>query len=224
LEESVEKQLYTRNALTGGMMILAFVLIWLPSPCAENLRMASEWIDQQHSAILAGLIAVIVSTPFIGFIIGTIVMALRYAFLGHPYGSDEVRVKFKQIVREKIRDGRYSAIGELIENMEPDDVFVFFFYSNAPLEIIEWARRRRTTQYLGYFWTASILIGATLAFVLDPQLPISKLLSAAGLSIFCVVALLMSGRAKKEAEEVEHLWYETFLDQRLLEWFPAKSE
>ena len=206
--------MYTRKALTGAMMMLAFVATWLPSSCDNNWANALEWIKNNDSTAITGLVAAVLGSPFIGFIIGTSVQGVWYLFWGQPY--KKVTRKFKQELLEAMAQRGESKVRDHITKMGPLHLFCFFFYSFAPKELVDWSRRRRTAEVLAYNWSPAIIFGILLGLRFggwdNVKLPFILLL--------CLILFLtwvVSCKAKKEANEAERLWCKRFIEGGLVE-------
>jgi hypothetical protein len=219
----METQLYTRNSLTGAILMLAFVLLWLPSHCSYNLTMNINCKNKNNSTAVVALITAVLSTPFIGFIIGTLVQGLWYLVFGQPY-NDEARKKFKEDVIERLSKKEGNEDKDLICNMSAPDVFNFFYYRFAPSELIEWSRRRRTAELLGYNWTAAIIVGVVIGLAINGKWYNGKLLAIICLCLIVFFSLLVSQKAKNEANRVEQLWSKNFLNKDFSEQFLAGLE
>jgi hypothetical protein len=169
------------------------------------------------------LVAAIVSTPFLGFIIGSLVQYLWYFCFGQSQFNRPGRELRKKMIMEicRIED---SNIRNQIRHMSPLEVFCFFYYDVAHKELIDWSRRRRTAEMLGYNWTLAIIGGAILGWRVDGAWYIGKWQSILFLFWIIFHAIRVSNKARTEADKAEILWVNNLIDKEPLRPFLSKSD
>ena len=148
-----------RNGISGGILLLLFIVGLQIADGCELLRLYQFWEPLQGSSAI-----LIAATPILGILLQGIYLLFLYR-IGHMF-SDDARF----LVAERFRsiEEEHSAWPERFKRplhfYYDDSIFVAFYHSHAPSHLIEWARRRRSYHYLG--WTASIgaLVGLTLGF------------------------------------------------------------
>jgi len=207
----METGLLSRTSMTGWMAFLAFAAAYLPGH--DLARLGQALFGRGFEVIAVALLSV-VSAPFFGWLIGTLAIAGLYLFCGHPYRG-EARKEAKQALLT--RHAPTSPEKDIISAMQPDDVFSYLFNSCGPRDLRNWCRRRRSTQFIGYNWTAATVVGVVVGLVgdwrtLGPHLP-AKLPWIVGILLVCSATLWVGMIAARECERVELLWLRRFLRQ-----------
>ena len=214
-----------RNGISGGIF-LALVLagIWVVSPNDAAALLAK--LKDAQSLVVA---AVAAATPVIGICLQCLVLFYRYSRQG--MFTDDAR----RLVAERFREAVNSdenwrrSFGAMLDadSKVHDRVFVSIYHRTAPLHLIEWARRRRSYNYLGETCALAALIGF-LVGLLTPAITQAEIWKITAVrfvvvadvcAIWIAAAFWLAHKMKQDADRMELAWaiYEmaTDLGQRM---------
>lgn len=171
----MERELLTRNFMTGWVFIAAFLSAWLPTQ-GLTIKQASDCFAK--SSALVPLIVAVLGSPIIGYVISSFVLVYMYVRFGHPYNFYS-RVMAESLVKDKYPQLCDSSGATVCPGRH---ILAYLAYSRGPNELAEWGRRQHTTRFIGYNWTIASVLGLVLGSTLAPWC----------LLLF-IIALLVSG-------------------------------
>lgn len=214
--------------MTGWMLFVAILAAYIPGHDLSQLQHALRLDGVSSSAAivvpLGTLIIGMISAPFIGFSIGGMAIGLLYLFAGHPYNS-EGRRRLKSALLERRMLARDTK--KVLTSAGADECFVYFYYGYCPSSVIEWSRRRRTSQFLGYNWLLAAIIGTLFGLLTDwwsgSCAWTQKIPWIGGVFLVVLFAFYISLKAGSEAENIERIWIEEFLRHPPDEFKPRQS-
>lgn len=199
-----------QNTLSGLVFLFfAWCGIWIVNDQAASF-LKTPFLTHWQSLVL------VLFSPFLGSIIQGVWTFFAYVVRRqHPY-KDEAR----SLIGEKIRvalENTKSLSKEVKDNLSsaPDDsLFVWYYYSGATEQLIEWARRRRDFQHIGENWSTATLSGFLIGLIIGAILYFDFAYSGVFLkSLFFVIAVFwmlglitMRRMMKKDADAMEMVW------------------
>jgi hypothetical protein len=208
----VEQQFYTRNAMTGWVLVLGFLVVYVPlNPGILTLPQQCSTSGIGAEALLAVLIAV-VGAPFIGSVVGAwgrLYADLRYGhtyhgesrtwLLGHIANTTPVALPPSDLMPPEGRE---------------DDLFALLFYARAPKEVAEFTRRHHTARFLGENWLTAYVTGLILGPLVhgfqrlaDARPWWATVLTALLFLLFVPLPQFVVGKlAERDVECAERLW------------------
>lgn len=200
-----------RNGIAGGIFLALLVVgIWVES--SDDAAALISGLKDEQSLVVATIAA---ATPVIGICLQSLLLLYRYS--RRQVFTDTARRLVADRLRDAIRSDEvwsreYSHL--LNDDSLDDRLFVSLYHRKAPQHLIEWARRRRSYDYLG--WTC--FLGAVLGLLAgyaggllwrysawhSPVLRIVVVLAA--VSCWSWAALHLAVRMKRDADEMELAW------------------
>jgi hypothetical protein len=204
----MERYLYTRTSMTGWMFFLAFLAAFLPGHCIPN--MLRGWPEGGLGMVAAVAVAAL-GAPFVGFIVGGIMNRFLMWTRWHASFEDSrVEIRAGIMAADWLADNEHAALMA----MSDDDAFEYFWCRYGPSRLIDWVRRRRAVEFIGWDWCLAALIGVGLGWVADCPGPVTwPKVGLSVLSLGIAVVMFINGRAaKREAENAELLWVRRFLN------------
>lgn len=199
-----------RHAIVGAIFLLFGWIGWW-SFDAEG---AGLFLDRQIEMGASAALSAFVSSPVIGITIqGIHVLAL--SLRGGPFNDDARKLVAKE-VRKSLRRCREGDEGlepeqwDLLASAPDDSLFVWLYHRSAPVDLIEWARRRRSYYYLGM----NLVIAAGGGFILGRLAPgivaldheTKEFLILGTGVLWCIGAVLAALMMRKDVERMELLW------------------
>ena len=167
--------------------------------------------------------ATLLVSPLIGLTVQAIALAFLY-FRSHPYPGDArelVAGRVKEAISLSATASRETK--EVITGAPSDALFVWYYYTQAPGQLIEWARRRRDGQHLGENLITASLLGIALGIAtglmglakISPPIGHAWLvfLLLAGVVVWVFALLFLRRKMRNDAEAMELLWAYAALDE-----------
>ncbi|MBI2843646.1 MAG: hypothetical protein HYX78_09630 [Armatimonadetes bacterium] len=180
----MERELFTRNFMTGWLLVAGFLASWLPRQDVFSWTDAQDFIQGKGFDLgaIATLAVAILGTPILGYAVSALVIAYLYVRKGDPYLN---------VSRNKARDVVGKMLPELRRKQdEPESsncgVFSYLINTLGPESLIEWGRRRHTARFVGYNWATATVMGLVLGATLSHWKSVQ-----AGWSVLAFGALLI---------------------------------
>ena len=199
-----------RNGIAGGIFLALFVVgVWVERPDDAASLLGS--MAQIQSVVVA---AVAAATPVIGICLQSLLLLIRYA--RQDVFTDEARRIVANRLRAAVKaDTEWNRqYGQLLKSELDDRLFVSLYHRKAPQHLIEWARRRRSYDYLG--WTS--VLGAVLGCISGWASGIAwhypfwhdtatrYVIAVAALACWTLAALYLARRMRRDADTMELAW------------------
>lgn len=208
-----------RHAIVGAIFLLfGWIGWWVFDPLdAWNFLMAQ--VAKGTSAALTAA----VSSPIFGITIQGVhilwVHRKRGAFFddeGRKLFAAKMKVVFRACrAKTKLPD----AVWQRLTDAPADSLFVWLYHRSAPVDLIEWARRRRSYYYLGINLYVAALSGfatGAAATVVEyiPRSAQAVLVFIAA-SAWCYGARAAARMMRRDVDRMELLWVAARVDRRL---------
>ena len=158
----MEEQVYTRNAVTGWAVVIAFGLVLAAIYGVPGWNDIGKLLEHYNIAAIAGAAIALVGTPILGLAVGAWVRVVMRWVLGSPYPgkSREELVNYLEQDRATLaRPPEYL----MPPKGQRDRLFALLLYARAADPFTAFCRRQHTGRFLGYNCAAGWLIGAALA-------------------------------------------------------------
>lgn len=81
----MERELYTRNFMTGWILMAGFLISWLPNQNIYTWEQIKFFLEYSHLGTIAAVIAAFLGTPIIGYMVSSIVIFYLYMRKGDAY-------------------------------------------------------------------------------------------------------------------------------------------
>jgi hypothetical protein len=167
---------------------------------------------------ISSLFTLVVTAPVIGITIQGVLIAFLHLF--KLSFNDRARTKVykfvKNILRKKneldIPEDKAEKILNHIKRMPPDAVFVLLYHTSAPVNLIEWARRRRSYGYLGWNWAIAAFSGIFIGFIIKfmivdpPDMDYIRPLILLSTLFWIGGAIWLSKKMKLDVDSMEFVW------------------
>ena len=194
-----------------GIVLVLFFLLGLSLSNYYALYKLFNFIKTNYRFVFA-----ILSFPFLGLLIQLVNFAVQYLIFVHPY-RDEARILLAKVLREHLLKAAHilsEDAKKAIEMIPDDSLFVLLYYTRAPSHLIEWARRRRTIQYLGINYAITVVIGVTVGIISGVLLKLSvfnnietRIGTCLIIGIFFIgLSIFIGLKAKRDADLMELAW------------------
>jgi hypothetical protein len=200
-----------RHAMVGAIFLLFAWIGWW----SYDAHGAGTFLDRQIALGASAALSAIVSSPVIGITIqGIHFFALNLR--GGPFNDEarklvagQIRDSFRRCLRAggaPLQPEQWKRLAEA-----PDDAFfVWLYHRSAPVDLIEWARRRRSYYYLGM----NLVIAAILGFPLGRLAPgivsldheTKEFLVLGTGAVWCAGAIWAALKMRQDVEGMELLW------------------
>ncbi|MBP0446383.1 hypothetical protein J8J14_16535 [Roseomonas sp. SSH11] len=199
-----------RNGIAGGIFLaLAFAGMWATSP-DDAARVFGALTDVQ--SLVVALVAA--ATPVIGICLQSLVLIFRYT--RRDMFTDDARRLVARRFREAIHsDANWrSTFGDLLDSGVDDRVFVSIYHRTAPQHLIEWARRRRSYNYLGETCACAVVIGFTIGLFIPDLINAGIWGSERARILFVIIpgviwtiaSLWLARKMRQDADRMELAW------------------
>lgn len=210
----METQFYTRNAMTGWIFLIAFVLVFVGWPCYPSWSDAWSFLSNGQAGVALALLVAVLGSLVLGCGIGAWVRVLIRALYGHVYHGPS---------RESLLDGLNH--GPNPRGLQPppecllpprnklDNLFALLFYTHAPEPLTLFCRRQHTGRFLGANCAWACVFGMVFAAAAQVVRSCHEndvcLTLGAGLGFLILVVLpqLLNGLCShRDVERTERLW------------------
>lgn len=206
-----------RHAIVGAVfLIFAWLGWWLVADKIAWAFFTKEIATEGFAAISALVLA-----PLIGITIqGSHVVMLKWKH-GEIF-NDHARLLLKGVMKNVLID--CSSSTEVLSPQDwkrlldapADSLFVWLYHRSAPVDLIEWARRRRSYYYLGINLVIAVLFGTATGLFIAKAPPWIELIAAslAGI-LWCAGAISAALAMRDDVERMELLWIAARVDPTL---------
>lgn len=200
-----------RHALSGAILVL-FVMFgwWVVDPVG---------LVALRGALVEDLSATVTVALALFPVIGVTLQGVRLFILSHgDHGlfRDRARSVVAEAMRRAFADIEPGELPldaheqALLDSAPDDSFFVWLYHREAPNDLIEWARRRRSYYYLGINWGMGGLAGFVLGTLAPDFLRLPHPAQAIVMAVAAVVwgagALWAGRRMRTDVDSMEYLW------------------
>jgi hypothetical protein len=200
-----------RHAIVGAIFLLFAWIGWW----SFDADGADRFLDRQIALGASAALSAFVSSPVIGITIQGVHIFILSLF-GGPFNDDarklvasEVRKSFTECLKQAA-PGLEHDQWERLKKAPDDALFVWLYHRSAPVDLIEWARRRRSYYYLGM----NLVIAAAVGFGLGRLAPgivglgheTKEFLVIGSGVLWCVGAIWAALMMRRDVESMELLW------------------
>jgi hypothetical protein len=209
-----------RHAIVGAIFLLFGWIGWWIVDSVDAWAFLYKQIDGGTSAALSAA----VTSP----IIGITIQGMRILWIHRRRGgvfTDDGRKVVAEKMREIFKTCRQGPtvlsveVWDTLTEASDDSLFVWLYHRSAPVDLIEWARRRRSYHYLGVnlvYASAGGLVAGGLAPLFDRLPPIWE--GAVILIIalaWCAGAWFAAELMRRDVDRMELLWAAARVDREL---------
>jgi hypothetical protein len=216
-----------RHAIVGAIFLLfGWTGWWIVDATHAWAHRGQVEAPMALSAILSPAAAALwaISAPIIGISIQGVRLLWDHRRWGGVFTDDG-----RKVVAEKMRDifrccrkGRTMLspeVWDLLIDAPDDSLFVWLYHRSAPVDLIEWARRRRSYHYLGVnlvFASGGGLIAGALARVFADFSPVVEALLLLFVAlVWCKGAWSAADLMRRDVDRMELLWAAARVDPEL---------
>ena len=209
-----------RHAIVGAIFLLFGWVGWWVFDPADAWVFLQGQIEGGASAALSAAI----SSPVIGITIQGVRILWIHSWRGAVFSDDGRKVvaeKMREIFRQCRRDDSPlpARVWEKLAAAPDDSLFVWLYHRSAPVDLIEWARRRRSYHYLGVnlvYASVGGLIAGSLAPLFEgvPSHGEAALVLLVAFA-WCVGAWAAARMMRHDVDRMELLWAAARVDPEL---------
>ncbi len=216
----MESQFYTRNAMTGWVVLIAFGIVYVGWPGGLCWAQLWELVAGDRLAVFVSALVALLGSLVLGSGTAAWVRLWMRLWRGHPYwGTSRVRLR-DGLLNDQLRPFDVPKLplewGSTRRWLDP--LFAYMLYTYAEESFTSFARRQHTGRFLGANWLGGTITGGSvgaLAHLLEPwatnDVNQALLLGSAFVGLFVFPQWLNGWFSHIDVERAERLWVQQFL-------------